>query len=145
MVTGFDYLSRDQALQEHWLRRFVAIVIDAIIVYAPISIIFSAVGGWHWYSTWWWAGALLFLYATLFDSVIGGTVGKLLMRLKVVPISGQLNTSQALLRNVTKIFGPLLLIDWIIGMAIDTHDPRQKWTDQIARTSVIRYDSPGRT
>jgi uncharacterized RDD family membrane protein YckC len=67
------------------------------------------------------------------------------MRLKVVPISGQLNTSQALLRNVTKIFGPLLLIDWIIGMAIDTHDPRQKWTDQIARTSVIRYDSPGRT
>ncbi len=31
MVTGFDYLSRDKALQEHWLRRFVALVIDALI------------------------------------------------------------------------------------------------------------------
>jgi hypothetical protein len=25
-----------------------------------------------------------------------------------------------------KIFAPLLLLDWIIGMAVDTHDPRQK-------------------
>jgi uncharacterized RDD family membrane protein YckC len=145
MVTGFDYLSKDQALQEHWLRRFVAIVIDSLIIYAPISIIVSVAGGWHWYSPWWWVGGLLFIYAALFDSAVGGTVGKLLMRLKVVAISGQLNTSQALLRNVTKVFVPLLLIDWIVGMAIDTHDPRQKWTDQIARTSVIRYDVPGRT
>jgi len=30
-------------------------------------------------------------------------------------------------------------------MAVDTHDPRQKWTDQLAKTSVIRYDLPGRT
>ena len=145
MVTGFDYLSKDQALQEHWMRRLVAIVIDVIIIYAPIWFIFSFMAGWHLFSAWWWAGALLFLYATLFDISIGGTVGKILMRLKAVPISGQMNTAQALLRNVTKVFPPLLLIDWIIGMAIDTHDPRQKWTDQLARTSVIRFDVPGRT
>jgi hypothetical protein len=144
MVTGFDYLSKDQSLQEHWLRRFVAIVIDSLIVYLPMSVLVSILGGWHWYSVWWWAGALLFVYATLFDSAVGGTVGKLLMRLKVVPLSGQLNTSQALMRNFTKIFGPILLVDWIIGMAVDTHDPRQKWTDQLARTSVIRTDVPGR-
>lgn len=144
MVTGFDYLSKDQSLQEHWLRRFVAIVIDSLIVYLPMSVLVSILGGWHWYSVWWWAGALLFVYATLFDSAVGGTVGKLLMRLKVVPLSGQLNTSQALMRNITKIFGPILLVDWIIGMAVDTHDPRQKWTDQLARTSVIRTDVPGR-
>jgi uncharacterized RDD family membrane protein YckC len=135
----------DQALQEHWLRRFVAIILDSLLIYVPLSILVSVAGGWHWYSVWWWAGALLFLYATLFDAQVGGTVGKLIMRLKVVPLTGQLTTPQALLRNVTKVFGPILLIDWIIGMAVDTHDPRQKWTDQMAHTSVIRTDIPGRT
>ena len=145
MVTGFDYLSKDQALQEHWLRRFVAIILDSLIIFLPISIIFHAFGGLSWFFSWWWVGAVLFLYATLFDSAVGGTVGKLLMHLKAVSMSGQITTSQALLRNITKIFAPLLLIDWVVGMAIDTHDPRQKWTDQLAKTSVIRYDVPGRT
>ena len=145
MVTGFDYLSKDQALQEHWLRRFVAIIVDSILIFAPISILLHTLGGFSWFFPWWWAGAILFLYAALFDSAIGGTVGKLLLHLKSVPITGQMTLAQALMRNVTKIFGPLLLIDWIIGMAVDTHDPRQKWTDQLAKTSVIRYDLPGRT
>ena len=145
MVTGFDYLSKDQALQEHWLRRFVAIIIDWIIVFAPISIIFHSLAGFSWFFSWWWVGAVLFFYAALFDSAIGGTIGKYLMRLKAVPLSGQLSTSQAILRNATKVFPALLLVDWIVGMAIDTHDPRQKWTDQMAKTSVIRFDVHGRT
>ena len=145
MVTGFDYLSKDQALQEHWLRRFVAIVIDGLIIFMPISIIFRVLGGMSWFFSWWWVGAVLFVYAALFDAAVGGTVGKLLMHLKAVPVTGQMNLSQALLRNVTKVFAPVLLVDWVVGMAVDTHDPRQKWTDMMARTSVIRYDIPGRT
>jgi uncharacterized RDD family membrane protein YckC len=141
MVTGFDYLAQDKALQEHWLRRLVAIIIDSIIIFAPISFLFHFLGM-SWFFPWWWAGAVLFLYAALFDSIIGGTVGKMLMQLKAVSVTGQLNTSQALMRNVSKVFAPLLLLDWIIGMAVDTRDPRQKWTDQLARTSVIKYGQP---
>jgi len=145
MVTGFDYLSKDSALQEHWIMRFVAILIDGVIIFAPISIIFHTLIGMSWFFSWWWVGAVLFFYSALFDSAVGGTVGKLLMHMKSVSVSGQMNSSQAILRNVTKLFPPLLLIDWIIGMAIDTNDPRQKWTDQLAKTSVIRYDTRGRT
>jgi hypothetical protein len=58
-------------------------------------------------------------------------------------MKGSLTFSQALMRNATKVFAPLLLIDWVIGMAVDTHDPRQKWTDQLAHTSVIVHDHPG--
>ena len=87
MVTGFDYLSKDQALQEHWLRRFVAIILDSLIIFLPISIIFHAFGGLSWFFSWWWVGAVLFLYAALFDSAVGGTVGKLLMHLKAVSMS----------------------------------------------------------
>jgi hypothetical protein len=56
-----------------------------------------------------------------------------------------MSLSRAGLRNLTKVFPPLLLIDWIIGMAVDTKDPRQKWTDQVAHTSVIVYDHPSGT
>lgn len=138
MVTGFDYLSRDKALQEHWLRRFVAIVIDALIIYIPISMLFWFVGTpllFPWFLT----GGMFFLYCTLFDVAIGGTLGKMLMRLKSVSTAGKMNFAQGLMRNISKVFGPLLLIDWVIGMAVDTHDPRQKWTDQAARTSVMLY------
>lgn len=136
MVTGFDYLSKDQALQEHWLRRFVAIVIDSIIVYAPTAMLFHFFGM-SWLFPWWFAGGILFLYASFFDASIGGTLGKMLMSLKAVSTTGQMTMPQAFMRNVSKVFAPLLLLDWIIGMAIDTRDPRQKWTDQMARTSVM--------
>ena len=138
MVTGFDYLSRDQALQRHWLRRFVAIVIDSIIVFAPTSILFHLV--WmSWLFPWWFAGGILFLYASFFDASIGGTLGKMIMSLKAVSTTGQMTLAQAFMRNVSKVFAPLLLLDWIIGMAVDSRDPRQKWTDQLARTSVMLH------
>lgn len=136
MVTGFDYLSRDQALQEHWLRRFVASVIDHLIIFAPTMFLFHLVGM-SWLFPWWFAGGLLFLYASFFDASVGGTLGKMLLRLKAVSTTGKMTMAQAFMRNVSKIFAPLLLLDWIIGMAVDTHDPRQKWSDKMANTSVM--------
>lgn len=138
MVTGFDYLAHDKSLQHHWLRRFAAVTIDALIIYAPISVLLGALGA-HLLFPWFLIGGLFFLYCALFDLVIGGTVGKMLLRLKTVSMVGQINAAQALMRNITKVFVPVLLLDWIIGMAVDTADPRQKWTDKLARTSVMLY------
>ncbi len=135
-MTGFDYLSRDQALQEHWLRRFVAIVIDTLIIFAPISILFHLLGM-SWFFPWWFAGGILFLYASFFDASVGGTLGKMLLRLKAVSTTGRMTMAQAFMRNVSKVFAPLLLLDWIIGMAVDNNDPRQKWSDKMANTSVM--------
>lgn len=138
MVTGFDYLSRDKALQAHWLRRFVAIVIDAFIIYLPVNLFFDFVGA-HFILTFLLTGGLFFAYAALFDALIGGTFGKMLMSLKSVSIAGKLDPAQALMRNISKVFLLVLLLDWIIGMLVDTNDPRQKWTDQLANTSVILH------
>jgi uncharacterized RDD family membrane protein YckC len=142
MPTGFDYIGQDNALQQHWLKRFVAILLDAIIVYVPTVVFISVIGG-RYVSAGLLSGVFLFLYSGLFDFAIGGTIGKRLMRMKAVSMKGSLTLSQALMRNASKIFAPLLLIDWVIGMAVDTHDPRQKWTDQLAHTSVIVHDHPG--
>ncbi len=140
MVTGFDYLSRDKALQEHWLRRLVAILVDLIIIWLPVSIFMNILGFvWHGFVVISVESALFFLYCALFDYVIGGTVGKMLLKLKAVSVTGRMDVAQALLRNVSKVFAPILLIDWILGMATDTGDPRQKFTDHLARTSVILH------
>ena len=136
MVTGFDYLSKDKDLQQHWLRRFVAIVIDALIIYAPINFFFSLVGA-NGFLVFFLTGGLFFFYTAAFDLIASGTFGKMLMHLKTVSMKGKLDLPQALMRNVSKLFALLLLLDWIIGMAVDTNDPRQKWTDQLAGTSVI--------
>jgi len=140
MVTGFDYLSRDKALQEHWLRRFVAVLIDWIVIWLPVSIFMNILGFlWHGFVVISVESVLFFLYCALFDYVIGGTVGKMLLKLKAVSVTGKMDSAQALLRNVSKVFAPVLLIDWILGMATDTGDPRQKFTDHLARTSVILH------
>ncbi len=140
MVTGFDYLSRDRALQEHWLRRFVAVLIDWIIIWLPVSLFMNILGFlWHGFVVISVESVLFFLYCALFDYVIGGTVGKMLLKLKAVSVTGKMDSAQALLRNVSKVFAPVLLIDWILGMATDTGDPRQKFTDHLARTSVILH------
>ncbi len=143
MVTGFDYLGRDKSLQEHWLRRFVAIVIDWMIIFIPLNILGwilgSALFGFIWLSL---DNVVFFVYCAMFDVVVGGTVGKMLLGLKSVSVSGKMDVAQALMRNITKIFVPLLLIDWIVGMAIDTKDPRQKWTDSLVNTSVILISKP---
>ncbi len=144
MVTGFDYLSKDQALQSHWVKRFVAIIIDSLIIWLPLLIIFSIAGLGLWFPSLIF-GVLLFVYCALFESAVGGTLGKILMHLKAVSVTGKLNSSQALMRNISKIFPLFLLLDWIIGMLTDTNDPRQKWLDQIAKTSVISTDQPGGT
>jgi uncharacterized RDD family membrane protein YckC len=138
MVTGFDYLSQDKALQEHWVRRFAAIVIDALIIYVPISLLFRVLGT-PLLFPWFFTGGLFFLYCALFDATIGGTVGKMLLKLKTVSLTGKIDFAQAIMRNVSKVFAIFLLLDWVIGMAVDTKDPRQKWTDQLAKTSVMLY------
>ena len=144
MVTGFDYLSKDKTLQTHWVKRFVAIVIDSLLIWVPLAIIFSIIGVRLLLPSLLF-GLLLFMYCAVFELTIGGTLGKILMHLKSVSVTGKMNSAQAFMRNVSKVFPLFLLLDWIIGMLMDTNDPRQKWLDQMAKTSVISTDQPGGT
>ncbi len=144
MVTGFDYLSRDQTLQSHWLKRFVAIVLDWLTIWVPLTI-FSIIFGGHYVLPSLLSWPLLFIYSAVFEYAIGGTLGKIIMHLKAVSTVGKLSTAQAFMRNLSKIFGLFLLLDWVIGMLTDTQDPRQKWLDQMSKTSVISTDVAGGT
>jgi uncharacterized RDD family membrane protein YckC len=149
MSTPVDQFQRDKRLQEHWIRRFVAIIIDIIIIWAIAWVImlvlaFSTVFfyRYHFFFSWWFLPWVIFLlYASFLEGTTGSTIGKKLLRLKVVPLREKLDMRKALIRNISKIFFLLLLLDVLLAF-FTAGDPRQRYLDRIAETCVIDIGTP---
>jgi uncharacterized RDD family membrane protein YckC len=149
-VSGFDAVMKESGAQSYWIKRIVAFVIDAIIVYIVLGIIVTTValpflflGGAYYYYTVFAGtfavvgGLILVLYFTLAEVTIGGSLGKRFMGLKVVAASGRLpNFGEAFIRNISKIYWILLLLDVIVGLAT-AKDYTQKYTDRMVGTNVV--------
>lgn len=138
-ATLLDYLSHYQGLQYHWVRRFVAIVLDAIFVVIPVFVIMSLLS-WFFGGLWLFTGiggVALFLYSALFEYAMGATIGKAVLGLKVVSTRGKLDLPDALLRNITKIYVLLLLIEFVVSLVVETTDAHQRYMDKLAKTTVI--------
>ena len=149
MSTGFEKIGSDRSLQDHWLRRFVAIIIDSILmgviawmIYFLLTF-FLVFAGLALFSVFGLAlvsflsGVLSFLYFLFMESLYGYTIGKLVMNLKVGTVDGKpLTMDKVLLRNISKIHGLFLLIDLLVGLATPG-DPHQKYMDRFAGTTVF--------
>jgi len=142
----------------HWLYRFLALLIDSIITAIPGYIIYWIISGilwpvtyygWYW-GGWapWWAGVLLMpfligiiqvLYFAILDNSWGATIGKRVLGLQVQMVNGgKITFNAAFIRNISKIYGLFLLLDWILGIATPGPDRRQKYTDRMAGTTVVQ-------
>ena len=61
---------------------------------------------------------------------------------KVTTLDGKTPTiEKALIRNISKIHGALLLLDFLLGL-VTPGDPYQKYTDRIAGTRVVKMGAP---
>lgn len=150
MVTGFDIIGSNKALQDHWVRRIIAIIVDTLVVYIPLFFIFNIIlfvtlSSWGWWYWWGWLwplvyGLLFFLYFIILETAMGATIGKRLLNLRVVTTTGQpLGIGPVIVRNISKIV-VLHWLDMIIGMITDG-DPRQKFTDRVMNVTVTRTDA----
>ncbi len=136
----------------HWIYRLIALIIDGIIlgivaailsfILAVAAIFSGGIGfifaglGFVFFSFIW--GILAVLYFTILDSSWGATLGKRFLGLQVQMVNGgKVPFGKALIRNISKIFWPLLILDWLIGI-VTTGDKRQKYTDRIAGTTVVQ-------
>jgi uncharacterized RDD family membrane protein YckC len=151
--SGLSALTRDRAAQEYWVKRLLAYVIDAIIVYALIGLLVAAAalpaflagifipgysprifGFGAFFGT--FAGILFVLYFTVAEATYGKTIGKRVMGLRVTAEGGGRPTLGAsFLRNLSKINWVLLLLDVILGLALDLGYTK-KFSDRFLRTSV---------
>ncbi len=64
-------------------------------------------------------------------------MGKRIMGLRVITLGGETpSLEKAFIRNISKIYWILLLLDVIGGLAT-SGDPRQKYSDRFAGTLII--------
>jgi len=146
MVSAINIIGNDQSLQEHWFKRLIASIIDNIIFWAigTVLTVFVFQGWLTWRIPLVWSvfvpflsGIMFFLYAFILEAGSGGaTLGKKVMNLRVISTSGPMTPGKAAMRNISKIHGTFLLIDWLVGFATEG-DPKQKMLDRSAGTTVI--------
>ena len=133
-------------LQDHWIKRLVAYVIDSVIVGIATGILLAValfpifirnpLGFFNIFSFPFATGALSVIYFIIAETLYGTTIGKSLLGLKVVTTSDEkIIVEKAFIRNISKIHGVLLLLD-VIGGVITSTDLHQKYSDRIANTTV---------
>jgi uncharacterized RDD family membrane protein YckC len=156
MSAGYGNTGGQVDVGTHWLLRIVAALIDSV----PWAIV-----GWvvWWVLVWngtgaplygafasfWWLvwvflvpvfyGLLYVIYSTVMESsTSAATLGKRVMGLRVQMLDGsKAPSNKVLTRNISKIFWIIFLIDILIGFATPGPDPRQRYFDRIAGTTVI--------
>lgn len=83
------------------------------------------------------SGLLFLLYFAFSESTYGKTIGKSLLGLKVITTDGsRLDLGKTFIRNVSKIYWLLLLLDLIGGFFLKVK-PGQRFLDRIANTIVV--------
>jgi len=144
--TVIQRFETDPYLQEHWIKRVIAYIIDSIIVGVATAILLAIalfpifIGNpaafFNIFSFPFAMGLIYILYFPIAETMYGATFGKSLLGLKVVTrTGGKLSFEKAFIRNISKIHGVLLLLD-LIGGLITSTDLHQKYTDRIANTTV---------
>ncbi len=125
-------------MQFHWAKRFVALVLDAIFIVIPVyaaTVFLSWMIGGLWFIG--VGGIALFLYSAFLEYSAGVTLGKAILGLKVVSTQGKLELANTLVRNITKVYALVLLIEFIVSLIVVTTDAHQRYMDKLAKTTVI--------
>ncbi len=156
MLNRLEAMRSNPSLQNLWIKRAIAFVVDSLIIgiiFVIANIILALAllparlfdvstftGLFSGFST---ILSLIIVYGyyTFFEGSSRATIGKMLLNLRVTSISGDpMNYTKALVRNLTKpwnwIIGLLFLLDLIVGFVTEG-DPRQRFMDTIAGTAVV--------
>lgn len=141
-----------------WIYRLIALIIDSIItgiigyiiyiIILPVLFTSSTIFGITYLNVPWWAGGfllpfiygiILVFYSAILEVTWGGvTVGKKILGIQVQTTdSGKLDFGKAFIRNISKIYWLLLLLDWLVGI-VTPGNKQQKYTDRMAGTIVIQ-------
>jgi uncharacterized RDD family membrane protein YckC len=138
--TAAEKILNESALQQHWVKRVIAIAIDSIIVGIATAILgfaTQASGIFNWMSLPFVMGLIYVLYFTATESIYGYTMGKRIVSLKVTKSNGEKpSLGSAFVRNISKIHFLVLLLDTLAGFFI-SKDSHQRYIDQIANTTVV--------
>ena len=137
MVSGFDIWGHDANLRQHWKNRALAFIVDVIISFIPVSIIFNLMDITDILQLGIVISITFYLKSSILESFTGSTIGKKIFKLQVYAVDGGSVVGRAYLRNISRLFWFILPpLDFTLGMAT-RGDPRQKMLDRVAGTKVV--------
>ena len=135
-TTGLDALAKDLGAQEYWIRRLVAIIVDALIVGAvafalslgpfprgPLEL--SFVGG-----------LIFYFYSVLFEYFTGRTPGKMLLGLRVVGVRTKVDGARLLVREASKVHVVALALDVLAGLLVEKNG-RLRYLEVLSDTTEV--------
>ncbi|UCD91621.1 MAG: RDD family protein [Methanobacteriota archaeon] len=138
LVSGLDIIGHNRPLRRHWLRRMAAFLVDAVLVLFPLWIVLEVLQIRPIYIFGFASGMLFFLYSSISEGLWSRTPGKEMLGLKVYSLMGKMELHKAMIRNASKFFWYVLpLLDTIFGLA-SSGDPRQRLSDRIAKTTIVK-------
>jgi len=147
-MSAFNLFSTSPPLVDHWVKRFIAAIVDAVITWVVywvlaaflfLAFLGNPIGGFAFLGAFLW-GLIFLLYAIVMD-LMGGTIGKRVVGLRPTTLGGQpINPMQAVLRNLSKIHPLLFLLDLLVGLFTEG-DPRQKMFERFGGSTVTRTDA----
>lgn len=151
--TVIDRFQEDTQIQDHWIRRLIAYVIDILIVGLATGLIMAIVAFpifiadpfkyFNLASFPFVKGIFAVAYFVIAETIYGTSIGKHLVGLKIVTKTDQkISLEKSFIRNISKIHEVLLLLDVILGI-ITLPNLNQKYTDEIANTTVEKDDHTG--
>ena len=149
-LSGFDAIISEGHAQGYWFRRLIAFVIDVIIVDLALGVIGIAlaipllfVGGFAAVASLFAgifsivSGVVLVFYFAIAEAASGASIGKHILGLRVKSRTGSRpNFAEAFVRNVSKIYWVLLLLDVVVGLAT-SKGYTQKFSDRFMGTEVV--------
>jgi uncharacterized RDD family membrane protein YckC len=133
-------------MQGSWGRRFMALVIDAVIItlfsWILVALIYPVVALTNSFQVLgFWLLLLAFIiivYFTYFEGKYDVTPGKNLMKLKVKSLNGDMSYRKAFIRNLSKILWLPLIVDLLVGFIFES--PRKRYLDRLAKTEVVKFE-----
>lgn len=134
--TGLENFAKDLGAQEYWVRRLVAVILDAFAVGAALWLL--AVGplpkGPFELAT--VGGILFYLYTVVFEYLRGQTLGKWLVGLRVVGVGSKVDLPRLLIREVSKVNPLALVLDVAAGMLVEKNG-RQRYLEVLSDTTQV--------
>jgi len=139
----------EQPKLAYWSERFVAWLIDVVIIGAIVGLLKAlflvawpgfvwvpGVPNWIPFMDFGASNIIYFLYWMLSEGIYGQSIGKMIMRIKVTKIDGRIpNMGQAAIESIGKAF--LLPIDIIVGW-IFYSKRRQRLFSYLSNTVVVK-------
>ena len=131
-------------MENLWGRRFVALIVDIIIltlfmyiITAVIFLLFAGVGIFSVLNYWiFMAAIIIIVYFTFMEGKTNSTLGKNLLKLQVMTFNGNMGYKKAFIRSLSKILYIPLIVDVLLGFIFG--DSNDRILDKVSGTYVVR-------